>query len=91
MANQEPQNLDNIIASRRAMLLGGGAALAALALPSTSKAALTVTTFTFLPDWLIAVMACTTIGGAKLSDMQSTPIVVCPPRFGAAGYQAKRP
>ncbi len=46
MANQETQKLDNIIASRRAMLLGGGAALAALALPSTSKAALTVTSFT---------------------------------------------
>src|ERR1700744_2511308 len=46
MANQETQKLDNIIASRRAMLLGGGAALAALALPSTSKAALTVTTYT---------------------------------------------
>ena len=29
MANQETQKLDNIIASRRAMLLGGGAALAA--------------------------------------------------------------
>ncbi len=46
MANQETQQLDNIIASRRAMLLGGGAALAALALTSTAKAALTVTTFT---------------------------------------------
>ena len=46
MANQETQKLDNIIASRRAMLLGGGAALAALAIPSTAKAAVTVTTFT---------------------------------------------
>jgi Ferritin-like domain len=46
MANQETQKLDNIIASRRAMLLGGGAALAALALPSAAKAAVTVTTYT---------------------------------------------
>jgi len=46
MANQETQKLDNIIASRRAMLLGGGAALAALAIPSAAKAAVTVTTFT---------------------------------------------
>ena len=46
MANQETKQLDNIIASRRAMLLGGGAALAALAIPSVSKAAVTVTTFT---------------------------------------------
>jgi len=46
MANKETQQLDNIIASRRAMLLGGGAALAALAIPSTAKAAATVTTYT---------------------------------------------
>jgi hypothetical protein len=46
MANQETQKLDSIIASRRAMLLGGGAALAALAIPSTAKAAATVTSFT---------------------------------------------
>jgi len=46
MANQETQKIDNIIASRRAMLLGGGAALAALAIPSAAKAAVTVTTFT---------------------------------------------
>lgn len=46
MATQETQKLDNIIASRRAMLLGGGAALAALALSTTAKAATTVTTFT---------------------------------------------
>jgi hypothetical protein len=46
MANQETQKLDNIIASRRAMLLGGGAVLAALAIPSTAKAASTVTSFT---------------------------------------------
>ena len=46
MANQETKQLDNIIASRRAMLLGGGAALAAFALPSATKAAVTVSTFT---------------------------------------------
>ena len=46
MANQETQKLDSIIASRRAMLLGGGAALAALAIPSSAKAAATVTSFT---------------------------------------------
>jgi hypothetical protein len=46
MANQETQKLDTIIASRRAMLLGGGAALAALAIPSAAKAAATVNTFT---------------------------------------------
>ncbi|HEY4358552.1 MAG TPA: ferritin-like domain-containing protein [Acidobacteriaceae bacterium] len=46
MANQETQKLDNIIASRRAMLLGGGAALAALAVPSVAKAATTVSTYT---------------------------------------------
>jgi Ferritin-like domain len=45
MANQETQKLDTIIASRRAMLLGGGAALAAIAMPSTAKAASTVTTY----------------------------------------------
>ena len=46
MAKQETQKLDNIIASRCAMLLGGGAALVALAMPSAAKAAVTVTTFT---------------------------------------------
>ena len=46
MANQDTKTLDNIIASRRAMLIGGGAALAALAMPSTARAAATVTTFT---------------------------------------------
>ncbi len=46
MANFETQQLDNIIASRRAMLLGGGAALAAFALPKAASAAATVTTFT---------------------------------------------
>jgi hypothetical protein len=45
MATQETQILDNIIASRRALLVGGGAALAALAMPAAAKAAGTVTTF----------------------------------------------
>src|SRR5271170_6348890 len=45
MANQETQKLDNIIASRRAMLLGGAAALTAMAVPSTAKAASTVTSY----------------------------------------------
>lgn len=47
MANQETQVIDNIIASRRSMLLGGGvAALAAIALPKAAKAATTVSTYT---------------------------------------------
>ena len=45
MASQETQTLDHIIASRRALLVGGGAALAALALPGQARAANTVTTF----------------------------------------------
>ena len=45
MASQETKILDNIIASRRALLVGGGAALAALAMPGTAKAASTVTSF----------------------------------------------
>jgi len=45
MASQETQILDNIIASRRALLVGGGAALAALAMPGIAKAASTVTSF----------------------------------------------
>ena len=45
MANLETQKLDEIIASRRAMLLGGGAALAALAVPSKAKAAATVSSY----------------------------------------------
>lgn len=45
MANQETKQLDSIIASRRAMLFGGGA-LAALAMTGTAKAATTVTTYT---------------------------------------------
>jgi hypothetical protein len=47
MASQETQQLDNIIASRRAMLVGGGAvALAAAFLPSKAKAASTVSSYT---------------------------------------------
>jgi hypothetical protein len=46
MATQETKILDEIIASRRSLLLGGGAAaLAALAMPNIAKAANTVTTF----------------------------------------------
>jgi hypothetical protein len=45
MATQETKILDNIIASRRALLVGGGAALAALAIPSSARAASTVTSF----------------------------------------------
>jgi hypothetical protein len=45
MPSQETQILDNIIASRRALLLGGGAALAALAMPGAAKAASTVTSY----------------------------------------------
>ena len=45
MATRETQILDNIISSRRALLLGGGAALAALAVPATVRAASTVTTY----------------------------------------------
>ncbi|HEV2645782.1 MAG TPA: ferritin-like domain-containing protein [Acidobacteriaceae bacterium] len=45
MATQETQILDNIIASRRALLVGGGAALAALAMPKTAKAASTVASY----------------------------------------------
>jgi hypothetical protein len=45
MANQETQILDSIIASRRALLLGGGAALAAIALPAKANAASTVTSY----------------------------------------------
>jgi hypothetical protein len=45
MASQETQILDNIIASRRALLVGGGAALAALAMPAAAKAASNVTTY----------------------------------------------
>ena len=43
MASKETQILDNIIASRRALLVGGGAALASLALPSSAHAASSIT------------------------------------------------
>ena len=46
MATQETQVLDNIITSRRALLVGGGAALAALAITPTAKAAATVSAYT---------------------------------------------
>lgn len=47
MASHETQQLDNIIASRRAMLVGSGAvALAAAFLPASAKAASTVSTYT---------------------------------------------
>jgi hypothetical protein len=45
MATTETKILDNIIASRRALLAGGGAALAALAMPSVSRAASTVASY----------------------------------------------
>jgi len=45
MPTQETRILDNIIASRRALLASGGAALAALALPKPISAANTVTTY----------------------------------------------
>ncbi len=45
MASKETQILDNIISSRRALLVGGGAALAALAIPGVAKAANTVTSY----------------------------------------------
>ncbi len=46
MASQETKQIDELIASRRAMLLGGAAALAAVALPKSAKAATTPTSFT---------------------------------------------
>jgi hypothetical protein len=45
MPSQETRILDNIIASRRALLVGGGATLAALAMPGAAHAASTVPTF----------------------------------------------
>jgi Ferritin-like domain len=45
MPAQETKILDNIIASRRALLIGGGAALAALAVPGIAKAASAVTSY----------------------------------------------
>ncbi len=46
MASKETQAIDNVIASRRAMLLGGGAALAALTFAKPAAAASTVTSYT---------------------------------------------
>lgn len=46
MATTETKILDNIIASRRSLLIGGGAAMAALAMPSIANAASTVTAYT---------------------------------------------
>ena len=46
MATLETKALDSIIASRRALLLGGAASVAALALPKKAQAASTVTSFT---------------------------------------------
>lgn len=46
MATNETRILDNIIASRRALLVGGGAALAAMAMPTNASAALTVSSVT---------------------------------------------
>ena len=45
MPNQETQILDHIIASRRALLTGGAATLAALAIPSIAHAASTVSAY----------------------------------------------
>jgi hypothetical protein len=45
MPTTETRILDNIIASRRALLMGGGAALAALAMPKVASAANTVNTY----------------------------------------------
>jgi hypothetical protein len=46
MASQETKQIDELIASRRAMLLGGAAALAAVALPRSANAATAPTSFT---------------------------------------------
>jgi hypothetical protein len=45
MPSQVTRILDNIIASRRALLVGGGATLAALAVPGIAHAASTVTSY----------------------------------------------
>jgi hypothetical protein len=45
MPNLETQAVDTIIASRRAMLLSGGAALAALLVPTPAHAASTVSSY----------------------------------------------
>ena len=46
MPTQETKSIDDIITSRRALLVAGGAALAALAMPKAAKAASTVTAYT---------------------------------------------
>ncbi|MGI4827617.1 MAG: ferritin-like domain-containing protein, partial [Janthinobacterium lividum] len=47
MPNNETKQVDEIIASRRAMLIGGTAALAAIAFtPAQAKAAATVSSYT---------------------------------------------
>jgi hypothetical protein len=46
MPTNETRALDDLIASRRALLLGGSAALAALAMPAAARAAATVSTYT---------------------------------------------
>jgi hypothetical protein len=46
MATLETKRIDDLIASRRALLVGGGAAIAALALPKAATAASTVTSYT---------------------------------------------
>lgn len=46
MPTNETRILDDLIASRRALLVGGGAALAALAMPATARAAATVNSYT---------------------------------------------
>src|ERR1700733_12296497 len=45
MSTQETQILDSIIASRRALLVSGSAALAAFAMPASTRAASTVSTY----------------------------------------------
>lgn len=45
MPNQETKHLDQIIASRRSLLMGGGAALALAAMPHAARAAANVSTF----------------------------------------------
>ena len=46
MPTNETRMLDQLIASRRTLLMGGGAALAAIAMPARARAALAVTSFT---------------------------------------------
>lgn len=45
MPTEQTKTIDSFIASRRALLMGGGAALAAMALPSSAKAALNPSSF----------------------------------------------